>query len=182
MARNQASSEEPTASRNLDSKTLHVEAFESRLKSLGTGSQGMCAQGVRKSLNALFGDGPDNGPNAKNYSEDFLQHWRTENLCYKYDKDNSAPRNYDVRVLEGNASPTYGHIEIYYNGRWYSDFQQGASLWDNGLNSFDKKRVYRLSDCSKRTSFINQYLLKFKRFLISSNVQSFSTKSQSNEL
>jgi len=173
----------PPAPKKQNATTLDDNAFKARLNSLGSNSTMLCAKGVRKSLNALFGRGPENGPNAKDYDQDFLQNWRTESSCYKESADNGSPQNYDIHVLEGRASPDYGHIEIYFDGHWYSDFQQDTSLWNDGTNDFDKKRLYRFSNCEKRTSFIFHFLLNLDQKWISSVIQPFSKKlGKSNEI
>ena len=163
-------------SKQIYPQSLDNDAFKSRLNSLGPNSTMLCAKGVRKSLNALFGHGPENGPNAKDYDQDFLQNWKTETSCYKKTSDNGSPQNYDIHVLEGSASPNFGHIEIYYEGRWYSDFQQETSLWNGGTNGFDKKRLYRFSNCEKRTSFIFHFLLNLEQKWTSAIIQPVSKK------
>ncbi|MBU6376322.1 MAG: hypothetical protein KGQ59_10030 [Bdellovibrionales bacterium] len=136
------------------SRGLNIAAFERRIHSLPSQGAGFCARGVRKSLNALFGTGPGFGPPAKKYNEQFLRNWRTKDHCYKtVSRTENTPhrdRDFDIKVLQpGPGSSIFGHIEIYYKGRWYSDFQQGRSLYGRNYGSFT---TYRLDRCNSSAS------------------------------
>jgi hypothetical protein len=130
------------------SKGLNIAAFERRLKSLPSQGAGYCAKGVRISLNALFGGGPSNGLNAKDYNERFLRNWRTKDSCYqRVPNVVRATQDFDIRVLQpGRGSSEYGHIEIFYRGRWYSDFEQRSSLFGRNYSSY---ATYRLAPCTR---------------------------------
>jgi hypothetical protein len=141
-----------------DTKGLNTKSFAKRIKNLPQDSGGYCAKGVRELLNTLFGHGPGGGPPAKGYDQAFLSNWKKDNSCFKKTNDSGDFQNYDIRVLEPKDSNQAGHIEIYYDGRWYSDFQQKLSLWNNGVSKYKSKTFFRLSDCSKRTSFIKAFL------------------------
>lgn len=125
-----------------------------------------CAKGVREILNILFGFGPKNGKNARDYNEKVLSQWETRELKYVrvasdvYGNTFGPSYNYDIRVLQPAAScPSemvrkYGHIEFFYNGVWYSDFRQGGSAYDGDLwyaqnnpyhrRCYSSKAVYRI--------------------------------------
>lgn len=147
---------------------LNEEGLKRRLESMTTQGSNSCARGVRQSLNELFGKHPDYGDsdnnrfkkgsiNAKEYDERILSQWETESAKYKKMSDsnfNGPFSNFDVRVLKPSGSCSseavnnYGHIEFYYNGKWYSDFAQGNySGWDsnNQTNCYASQSVYRLS-------------------------------------
>ena len=155
---------------------LNEEAFAQHLLALGNDSHNKCAQGVRESLNVLFGkntdyglDSHNNGKPAKDFNEAHLGKWRKGNSCFKeaYHDNKDSYQNYDVRVLlpkneiKENKQPfeIYGHIELYYNGNWYSDFNQGGSIWDNEVayakgdpskNHYGSSKLYRLSNCGNK--------------------------------
>jgi hypothetical protein len=150
-----------------DTRGLNVNGFAKRLKNLPLNSGGYCARGVRGSLNILFGHGPEGGPPAKEYDQNFLSNWRKNNSCFKKTSDSGDFQNYDIRVLEPKDSSHAGHIEIYFDGKWYSDFQQKLSLWNNGVSKYKSKTFFRLSDCSRRTSFIKAFLKALGEGIIS---------------
>lgn len=150
-----------------DARGLNVNDFANRLNNLSYDSGGYCARGVRKSLNILFGHGPGGGPPAKEYDQAFLSNWRKGNSCFKKARDTADFQNYDIRVLEPKDSNHAGHIEIYFDGKWYSDFQQELSLWNNGVSKYKSKTFFRLSDCSRRTSFIKAFLKALGEGLLS---------------
>jgi hypothetical protein len=135
-------------------RELNIEAFERAKGRSSYGKPGYCAAGVRETLNALFGKNVPNGPNAKDYNEKILAQWRTSNACYKpaYDSG-TAFQNFDIRVLKPKNSREYGHIEIFYEGKWYSDFIQDASLWSGSNGKYKAKSLYRLSHCAPRAQF-----------------------------
>ncbi len=139
---------------------LNVLAFEKRLASLPEQGSGYCARGVRQSLNALFGQGPANGPNAKDYSEKYLSHWRTKDSCFKQQSGSlQPPKDFDIKVMppsRGNSN-AYGHIEIFYKGRWYSDFQQKSSLYGR---HYSNPRTYRLNSCSDQKAHLHPRSLR----------------------
>jgi hypothetical protein len=131
------------------SEGLNIAAFEQRLKSLPSTGAGFCAKGVRLSLNALFGGGPANGPNAKDYNEKVLRNWRTADSCYQEVPNvKRVHQDFDIRVLQPGkgSSNIYGHIEIFYQGSWYSDFNQKKSLFGRNYSSYS---TYRLGRCAE---------------------------------
>ena len=143
----------PTESVDLQSPAkegqLHDEELEFFLKNR-VQRENRCAQGVRESLNVLFGKMDRNGngdihygetdpaTDAKNYNEKFLRRWRTADSCFKETTHNAKDQyhNYDIRVLQPKASnkaeadkkpyEIYGHIEFFFNGFWYSDHDQAT--------------------------------------------------------
>ncbi len=126
---------------------LNDAALATRLKGLGTKGNSWCARGVRESLNALFGRGPDSGPDAKDYG-DYLKNWRTQGASYRSIGafEGTQFQDYDVRVLQPSSQGhPAGHVEIFYKGHWYSDFQQRGSLWDTSKARYTSQQVYRLT-------------------------------------
>lgn len=128
----------------------------SRLKNLPLQPGFSCAKGVRQSLNALFGKDStygetDPGTNALDYNEKVLEKWQTPTHKYKKVNTFKGPQDFDIRVLQ--PSPhcqnkmvrKYGHIEFFYKGKWYSDFQQSGSSWNNGSGCYRGHDVFRLS-------------------------------------
>jgi hypothetical protein len=134
---------------------LNIGAFERAKGRSSYGKPGnYCAAGVRETLNALFGKNVPSGPDAKDYDEEILAKWRTSNACYKPAEDfGIAFQNFDIRVLKPRDSRESGHIEIFYEGKWYSDFIQDASLWAGGNGKYIAKSLYRLSPCAPRALF-----------------------------
>ena len=140
---------------------LNESALKSRLGKMKKDGGYQCAKGVRESLNVLFGNGPKNGKNALDYNESVLAQWQTDVAKYKKVSMSASFKNFDVRVLlPASSCPNemirkYGHIELYYNGVWYSDFKQGSSVWDGdkaraardpkGRRCFSTQDLYRLS-------------------------------------
>ncbi len=140
---------------------MNLAAFERRLADLPEQSQNMCAQGVRKSLLALFGSNPPkmgdgDYPDAHQYNEHFMRNWRTgsPSQCYrKAGAGGGKPKDLDIRVLHSGqgagAIGKYGHIEIFYKGRWYSDFNQGGSLTTGRSVRYS---TYRFQNCGALAS------------------------------
>ena len=160
---------EATRSENTPLGTLNVEAFRNRLASLTADGSLMCARGVRLSLNELFGKGPGNGPNAKEYNEEVLAKWETPDAKYKkVSIDSAVPypfQDFDVRVLQPSSiGNQHGHIEIYFEGNWYSDFNQGVSLFDASKASYSSDSVYRLLP-KATSSWIRDFGKKIVAFL-----------------
>lgn len=45
-------------------------------------------------------------------------------------KTASDYKNGDVMIINSDAKHQHGHIQVYYNGKWYSDFKQKtANPW-----------------------------------------------------
>ena len=143
------------------SRPLNIKDFEAALNALPNKSQHACARLVRLNLTTLFnGIHIDHWPvPAKDYDIDVLKQWNNASSCYHLqDPDTREPfLNFDVRVLEKADKNAFGHIEIYYNGTWYSDFKQRTSEWNSGR--YINKNLYRLSKCSQ-SSFIKHQLLE----------------------
>jgi hypothetical protein len=127
-------------------QSLNEDAFREFIGNLSTRSSGWCAKNVRLALNQLFGRGPAGGPSALKYDESVLSQWQTKDAQYKKVEDNGAFQDFDIRVLQpsGRGNP-HGHIEIYYQGQWYSDFKQGGSLWDYNSGNYIEATTYRLT-------------------------------------
>lgn len=137
-----------------DENTSFLTRVKNKLLSLSNYSRRRCAEGVRNILNTLFKKNVNSGPPAKKYNENFLSQWSTANSCYKESSDNgSSFKNYDIRVLQPKDRREAGHIEIFLDGRWYSDFKQHISLWNGGFSKYSSKKLYRYSNCSKTTLF-----------------------------
>ena len=124
------------------------DRLKNKLRNWATVSRRRCAQGVRNILNTLFNKNISSGPPAKKYDQKFLANWRTGNSCYKQASDDGDFKNYDIRVLQPRNPREAGHIEIYVDGNWYSDFKQRMSLWNGGNSKYSKKSFYRFSNCS----------------------------------
>lgn len=136
---------------------LQVESFERGLANVMPKSSGNCALGVKLLLNRLFGCGPEGGRPAKKYDEKALRGWRTEDSCYSLFEQipppgvELQPKDFDIRVLQPTkkwikADHPWGHMEIYYQGSWYSDFKQRSSLWESG--NYSKYSGFRLGECA----------------------------------
>ena len=116
--------------------SLHTDAARARIATLPSSGGGQCASGTRQTLNALFGKpngfgqesvGGWSGRPAKLYDEAALAKWQTPTLKYKNVGNIRSYQNYDVRSCQpGPGANSAGHLEIYIDGKWYSDFNQGA--------------------------------------------------------
>jgi hypothetical protein len=127
-------------------KELKEEEFRQFIADRSERSSGYCAKHVRMALNKLFGRGPAGGPSALKYDEQVLSQWQTETSKYKEVEDNGQFQDFDVRVLQPSSSGNpHGHIEIFYQGQWYSDFKQGGSLFDYNSGRYQSAKTYRLS-------------------------------------
>ncbi len=152
QSRSQASSNSP------DDNDSFFTRIKNRLKNYATRGKRKCAKGVRNILNALFNKNVDSGPPAKKYNQSFLSQWKTANSCYKESPDNGSTfKNYDIRVLKPKNPKEAGHIEIYLDGTWYSDFKQRISLWNGGNSKYSQKTLYRFSNC--KTAMLNLHYI-----------------------
>ncbi|CAB4243461.1 exported protein of unknown function [Methylacidimicrobium sp. AP8] len=88
-------------------------------------SRGMCARAVRMAVEKLTGRKLERRDYAKEYGVPLLK-----TGCYRRISANVVPKNYDVRILLPRKRSHYGHIEVFYQGHWYSDFRQPGSLWN----------------------------------------------------
>jgi len=138
---------------------LNISAFESYLRSLPNESRAQCAKGVRLAMSTLFGTQPPRRldgdyPDAHEYSAHYLKNWRVDeaSLCYRRAVlSGGTPQNFDIRVIdnEQGSGPIYqyGHIELYYKGKWYSDHRQkGSIVGGRGARYV----TYRLQSCVGR--------------------------------
>lgn len=139
----------------------NVDGFRIRAVNLPSGSAGNCAAGVRKSLNKLFNKNIGSGPDAKKYGPVTLNQWtKGSGSCFAETKDTGSPFvDFDVRVMTPKNKSEAGHIEIYFEGTWYSDFKQKISLWNGGDSKYSSRKLFRYSDC--RAANININLLDF---------------------
>ncbi len=138
---------------------LNIQAFESYLRSLPGESRAQCAKGVRLAMSALFGTQPPRRPDgdfpdAHEYSAHYLRNWRVDepSLCYRRATlSGGTPKNFDIRVIdnEQGSGPlyTYGHIELHYKGKWYSDHRQKGSIVTGRSARYV---TYRLQSCGSR--------------------------------
>jgi len=124
------------------------DRVKNKLRNWATVSRRRCAEGVRNILNNVFNKNISSGPPAKRYDQNFLSNWRNGNSCFKPSQDTGVFKNYDIRVLQPKNPREAGHIEIYIDGNWYSDFKQRISLWNGGNSKYSKKTLYRYSNCS----------------------------------
>ena len=141
---------------------LNEDAFRKRLQEMTVEGKNGCAKGVRQSLNVLFGKSADYGDidpggprsiNAKEYNEKILQKWQTADSRYTEVSEEKKIKNYDIRVLRPSANcknpnpmlRKYGHIEIFFENKWYSDHVQPGSILDYEPTCFSSKSLYRLT-------------------------------------
>lgn len=145
---------------------LNVAAFEQKLAKLraqkanGTYSTGLCATGVRELLDILM-------PRKVGFSADGVR-WNTTVLnrwappCYSQVSDSKTTyQNFDVKSMPhrpGGGGNGAGHVEIFYEGRWYSDFAQNGSNASN-TNRYmgEKAKLFRMNDgtCKNTASHRN---------------------------
>ena len=135
---------------------LNVEAFKEKITSMPQSGDGMCAQGVRLALNELFPKDMGGGPNAKDWTIDTVNRWAPP--CFS-ETGESSPlyQNFDVKILQPNG-PGYGHAEVYFEGKWYSDFQQTASLASNSAAyNVAETKIFRVGSetCSSTAKIFN---------------------------
>lgn len=132
---------------------LNIKAFQKRLKNMKSKSGKYYAAGVRESLNALMPKNMGGGPNAKEWNTGTLNRWAPP--CYSQTHDsNPEYQNFDVKVLPptANGGSVHGHVEMFYNGVWYSDFRQTRSGSAN-IKRYKPGRVYRMqASCNKSAS------------------------------
>ncbi len=141
---------------------LDKVALRIRLKKMTAEGKNGCAKGVRQSLNKLFRESPDLGDidpggkksiNAKAYNETILKLWQTSDYQYTEVSEKKKFKNYDIRVLRPSVnckSPNpmlneHGHIEIFFEKKWYSDHVQPGSILDYEPTCFSSKSLYRLT-------------------------------------
>ena len=99
-------------------------------------SFGYCAREVKNLLNVLFNK-KASGANAEVWDLNFIrERWNEPNRTCSYREISPQdPKNFDLRVLTAHGrqylSPSgwiaYGHVEIFYEGTWYSDHKQARS-------------------------------------------------------
>jgi len=132
---------------------LNIEAFKARLakmrtdKANGNYTTGNCGRGVRELLDILMPKKVGSSANAGSWSTSILNKWAPP--CYASVQDsNPTYQNFDVKDMPHNSGQgSSGHVEIYYEGQWYSDFSQPNSLAAN-TKRYDssKVKVYRMTD------------------------------------
>jgi hypothetical protein len=137
----------------------NVDGFRNRLLNLPKSSSRNCASGVRQSLNKLFNKNVGSGPDAKKYGPVILNQWtKGSGSCFAEAKDTGTPfSDFDVRVMTPKNISEAGHIEIYFEGTWYSDFKQRISLWNGGDSKYSSRILYRYSDCRAAHIRINMF-------------------------
>lgn len=172
---------------------INTQELDQRIAELPSQSGGMCAAGVRESLNAAFNKEIGNGPNALEYNLETLNQWAPP--CYKEETDTGGPYpDMTVKVLPPSSSSAnpYGHIELFYKDTITSDFNQTASLASN-TSEYGIPKLFVLSEdntCSRGATaqlnfFLNQtkrnswisYFTNFQKTinLFSKNIASFLT-------
>lgn len=141
----------------LDEETkelLNIPAFERNLAGLSRKSRKRCARYVRYSLEKLFGANIGGQGDAYEYNAAVLNKFASKKgLLYEdFSSEQTPPfQDFDVRVSQPKkGGSTWGHIEIFYEGRWYSDFKQSRSLWDNDEDGsyYSSMKIYRLGKAS----------------------------------
>ncbi len=130
----------------------NAKAFERALPS-HRHSHGMCARAVRVAVEELTGRKLERRDYAKEYGDPLLK-----TGCYVRTSANVMPRNYDVRILLPRRQNHYGHIEIFYRGRWYSDFRQPASLWTVWPKEYSRIQHYRFVTQTSDTPSVRRAL------------------------
>jgi|GEM_PF-4898719 len=137
----------------LDAETtelLNVAAFERSLNNLPSRSRSKCALYVRYGLEKLFGAKIGGQGDAYQYNVATLNKFASKKgLRYQDFSGGQTPpfQDFDVRVSQPKRGGSrWGHIEMFYKGRWYSDFKQRRSLWDNDEDGsyYSSMKIYRL--------------------------------------
>jgi hypothetical protein len=139
---------------------LNTEAFEAHLAGLSKTSQSDCALLVRKGLEKLFGAFIGGQGHAYQFNVATLNKFASKKgLAYTtFSSDQTPPfQDYDVQVSQPKRGrSTYGHIEIFYKGRWYSDFPQNNSLWYSSPERYSTMKIYRLSEAGGIAMFLRR--------------------------
>jgi hypothetical protein len=141
---------------------LNTQAFNNHLAGLSESSQSDCALRVREGLEKLFGAPIGGQGHAYEYNAETLNKFASrKGLAYNnFSPDHTPPfQDYDVRVLQPTPGGSeYGHIEIFYQGRWYSDFPQNSSLWDSSRGRYSTMKIYRLAEAGGIAMFLRRGL------------------------
>lgn len=141
---------------------LNTQAFNTHLAGLAETSQSDCALRVREGLEKLFGAPIGGQGDAYEYDAETLTKFASrKGLAYNnFSPDHTPPfQDYDVRVLQPTPGGSeFGHIEIFYQGRWYSDFPQNASLWDSSRGRYSTMKIYRLAEAGGVAMFLRRGL------------------------
>ncbi|QSR89584.1 hypothetical protein [Methylacidiphilum caldifontis] len=119
---------------------IHRKEFEALLPKKKKCSRGMCARIVRSCIERLIGRPIERRDYAKEYGEALVK-----TGFYREAPPHLQPRDFDVHILYPRKRSHYGHMEIFYKGRWYSDFNQPASLWQLWPKEYSRLKLYRLA-------------------------------------
>ncbi len=103
---------------------------------MGSKSQSKCARGATRILNYYV-----NGTFRAYSGADAHQMGGILTSEYGMSRaaDNGTYKNGDVHILTNSG---VGHMEVYMNGQWFSDFPQNGSLYNNGR--YATSTLYRL--------------------------------------
>ena len=162
---------------------LDIASFEAHVQGLADTSGGDCALGVREGLEKLFGNPIGGQGDAWQYNKDVLDKFASKKGLYYADVDrNSTPpfQDFDVQVLQPTEGGSeFGHVEVFYKGRWYSDFKQDMSLADSSRQNYSTIQVFRLSGGLGVAMFIRREMLTLINWLIpSASADSKKSKSK----
>ncbi|WP_048810311.1 hypothetical protein [Candidatus Methylacidiphilum infernorum] len=119
---------------------INKKEFEAALPKKKKCSRGLCARVVRTCIEKLIGRPLERRDYAKEYGEVLVK-----TGFYREVPAHLQPRDFDVHILYPRKRSHYGHMEIFYKGRWYSDFYQPASLWQLWPKEYHRIRLYRLA-------------------------------------
>ena len=108
---------------------------------LGTSSMGRCGEYGRQLVGHITGDNYFfNGiGGAASSADGYLM----RSGHFDRVQDTGVYSNGDTRIYQGGKKG-YGHWETYYNGGWYSDFQQKGALTGNIGSYYSSAQLYRL--------------------------------------
>jgi hypothetical protein len=131
---------------------LNLSGFTRHLGNLYSRSRDVCAKYVRMGLETLFGTQIGGQGHAKDYTAETLNRFaKKQGLKYSAIAESTTPpyQDFDVRVSQNKPGGSkYGHIEIFYQGRWYSDFAQSNSLKNEMPWRYSSSKTYRLGIAS----------------------------------
>ncbi|MEO5666793.1 MAG: hypothetical protein ABIR96_01905 [Bdellovibrionota bacterium] len=152
---------------------LDIAGFERGLAKLSEHSGGQCAEGTRKSLENLFDNHIGGQGHADQWSVTSLNNFaEKKGLHYSEVPPNTAAfQDFDVRMMQPNKAvqgSVHGHVEIFYKGRWYSDFKETQSQWDANRTRYRDMTIFRLGDGSGIAMYLRRGFENFAALLLPS--------------
>lgn len=97
--------------------TGRESAIQARLNSLGSTSLKLCGRYSRETIELATGQTLARHNSAKNYGSSLVA------IGYRPISDSGKFINGDTRIFQNSG---HGHMEVFYNGKWYSDHKQSS--------------------------------------------------------